>query len=240
MQHGVRESCREYVMSPGATCGPCAALATNGAIEGVVKAAARDEREVAKSTHNHQDLSFVQMTARAIHHKANLNTAKLQVNARRSVQVRERSLDTYQRIIKLLATEDITGLTIVLWTWQDRGEGLRSLLSIIARCINDTYRIRRPFTRKECSIATVLYRLGGLHCLKIAHDIFGLPSRSYLQKHAHLAKVSVLVRPPKTSLYVAVKETVFKNLFDFFSHIASADGEGAWDGSFRLPFQYDR
>ncbi|KAH6906287.1 hypothetical protein BKA70DRAFT_1497860 [Coprinopsis sp. MPI-PUGE-AT-0042] len=129
-------------------------------------------------------------------------------NCNRKLRVAQRQLSDFQRILMLLAKNDIPGLRRLLAGGLKRGASPRVLVDLLERAVKGL-RTAKGFSERDYDITLIAKALGGPRLLYALQKAYGLPSQTTLRNHQRIPTML-------TSVGVPTKDEVKANIQTFF------------------------
>ncbi|KAH6916539.1 hypothetical protein BKA70DRAFT_1502864, partial [Coprinopsis sp. MPI-PUGE-AT-0042] len=120
----------------------------------------------------------------------------------------KRQLSDFQRILMLLAKNDIPGLRRLLAGGLKHGASPRVLVDLLERAVKGL-RTAKGFSERDYDIALIAKALGGPRLLYALQKAYGLPSQTTLRNHQRIPTML-------TSVGVLTKDEVKANIQTFF------------------------
>jgi hypothetical protein len=188
-----RAPCSVKVAGRSATCGGCAELGNKSRwddaslLDNICRTSCQTGESIVSTNHNYSHLSILQLAARAKYQKKRAASARLQtLNLSRRFATATAKINDYERIASLLSHNTLPSARALLATLLARGCGPRAIVNRLADAIDSRSRTK-SYTDEDVDLAALVLRLGGPLLLYALNQARGLPSTSYLYKHARLS-----------------------------------------------------
>ncbi|KAK7471312.1 hypothetical protein VKT23_002721 [Stygiomarasmius scandens] len=129
-------------------------------------------------------------------------------NARRKLRRLSGRLDDYDRMIMLIASNDIVGIRRIIGSALYQGASPRAICDLLNRAINGLYAPRKGFTERDLDVAFLVKALGGTRLLYALQKSHRLASESTVRRHKKIPRLLA-------SVHIPTKEEADHNILAF-------------------------
>ncbi|RDB15564.1 hypothetical protein Hypma_004145 [Hypsizygus marmoreus] len=119
-------------------------------------------------------------------------------NEKRRNKVLLKKLDDGKRILMLLASEDVVGLSRLLTVALNRGTSITAILDLLHRAIEGLYSPRGGFTTRQLDVSFLTEALGGSRLLYALQKALGLASSSTVRRHHKIPRLLPSIGEPSS------------------------------------------
>jgi hypothetical protein len=165
-------ACKLTTMEAGVSCGPCAALARNTTVQGILD-------RMSQGTHKGTTYAYLGINdlIRSLNAKSKQNDY-LRLNAlnqTRMILRKTSMLSDYKRLVVAVSTGSVARVDTILHVALKQKRGIVAALEQVKAAAIGVYKVK-SFTEQERMLAMLLWRLGGDRVGHIAQCALGTPS----------------------------------------------------------------
>ncbi|KAF7371921.1 hypothetical protein MVEN_00049800 [Mycena venus] len=203
-------ACKEIPVRGHRNCGPCADLAKEASMDGILS---RAEHGIPESA-NYAYYSFSGLTELIRRKNQHIQELRLKgLNTARKLVAQARSLSDYKRMVRAIGSGVVQNVDRLIRVALRQKRGIRAILRLHDDAARGVYH-PRDYTEEDDLRGVLVWKLGGNRLADLAHRALGLPSRTTLRSRLTVPPIMPSPGIPEASEVAQNVEAAFAGITD--------------------------